>query len=141
MQADDIDAVLVTEGRSTAHPWTRKLFEDSLHAGYSAWVVRQTDQHIGHAVVLSVLDEAHLLLITIHPSWQGQGYGTQLLEYLSEQARFSGATQMFLEVRSSNRVAQAMYLNHGFAEIGRRRAYYPDADGLREDALVMRRAL
>jgi ribosomal-protein-alanine N-acetyltransferase len=41
---------------------------------------------------------------------------------------------MTLEVRESNRVAQALYAGFGFEVLGRRRAYYTD-DG--EDALIM----
>ena len=47
---------------------------------------------------------------------------------------------MLLEVRPSNGPALALYRNYGFAEIGRRKGYYP-ADGGREDALVLRREL
>lgn len=141
MCAGDLDEVTSVEREASQFPWNRALFADSLHAGYSSWVLRRDGQLVGHAVLLAVLDESHLLVISIRPAWQGQGLGSQLLEYVTERARFAGATQMFLEVRASNRVAQTMYSRHGFTEIGRRRGYYPDADGLREDALVMRREL
>jgi [ribosomal protein S18]-alanine N-acetyltransferase len=55
-------------------------------------------------------------------------------------ARELGASQMFLEVRPSNRPGQALYERHGFQRIARRRGYYPAAHG-REDALVLSRAL
>jgi ribosomal-protein-alanine N-acetyltransferase len=44
---------------------------------------------------------------------------------------------MLLEVRVSNRQALAFYSRFGFREIGRRKNYYPAADNLREDALMM----
>jgi ribosomal protein S18 acetylase RimI-like enzyme len=47
---------------------------------------------------------------------------------------------MFLEVRVSNERARRFYERNGFAEIGRRRGYYPAAAG-REDAIVMARDL
>lgn len=141
MRVEDLDAVAAVEAESARFPWNRTQFADSLQAGYSSWVARCDGSLVGYAVLLAVLDESHLLVITIRPAWQGQGLGSQLLEYVTERAQFAGATQMFLEVRASNRVAQTMYSRHGFAEIGKRRGYYPDADGLREDALVMRREL
>jgi len=141
MQTEDLDEVAAGEAESAQFPWNRALFADSLHVGYSSWVLRRGSQHVGHAILLAVLDESHLLVITIRPAWQGQGFGARLLEHIVERARQAGATQMFLEVRASNRVAQTMYTRHGFTEIGRRRGYYPDADSLREDALVMRREL
>jgi ribosomal-protein-alanine N-acetyltransferase len=45
-----------------------------------------------------------------------------------------------LEVRPSNTLAIALYLSMGFVEMGRRRNYY-QADGGREDALVLKLSL
>ncbi len=42
--------------------------------------------------------------------------------------------------RASNVAGRALYLRHGFAEIGLRRAYYP-ADAGREDAVTMEKKL
>jgi [ribosomal protein S18]-alanine N-acetyltransferase len=141
MQDADLDTVAMVEAESTRFPWSRNLFNDSLQPSYSSWILRKNGRHVGHGVLLAVLDESHLLVITIRPPWQGQGYGGRLLEHLVDRAHRAGATQMFLEVRASNRVAQTMYERHGFNEIGRRRGYYPDTDGMREDAIVMRREL
>ena len=68
---------------------------------------------------------------------QRKGVGWALLDFLCERTREAGARQMFLEVRLSNEVAQALYRRAGFRTIGRRKGYYPGRDG-REDALVMR---
>jgi ribosomal-protein-alanine N-acetyltransferase len=47
---------------------------------------------------------------------------------------------VFLEVRPSNRGAQALYTRFGFERIATRRGYYPAHSG-REDALVLTLAL
>ena len=49
-----------------------------------------------------------------------------------------GAESVLLEVRPSNLRALQVYQRYGFAEIGRRKAYYPAHNGQREDAIVMR---
>ena len=64
----------------------------------------------------------------------------QILDWLAEGARTRGACDFYLEVRPSNAAALRLYARSGFVEIGRRRGYYPAADG-REDAIVMRRTL
>jgi hypothetical protein len=48
---------------------------------------------------------------------------------------------MLLEVRPSNTRALEIYERYGFKHIGRRKGYYPAANGQREDALVMRFAM
>jgi ribosomal-protein-alanine N-acetyltransferase len=95
---------------------------------------------VGHAVLMQVLDEAHLLNISLAEAQQGCGLGAAFLAYLSDVAKGQGATRMFLEVRVSNERARRFYERNGFAEIGRRRGYYPAAAG-REDAIVMARDL
>jgi ribosomal-protein-alanine N-acetyltransferase len=87
-----------------------------------------------------VLDEAHLLNLTVAPAYQGQGYGRALLDFIAHQARSYRAGSLLLEVRPSNHRALHIYQRYGFAAIGTRRGYYP-AHNTREDAIVMRVAL
>lgn len=136
MQADEIDAVLAIERRAYPFPWTRANFADSLAAGYSAWTCRIGGERVGYAVMMLVLDEAHLLNITIAPEYQRAGYGLLAMHHLFAVARGHGAKRMFLEVRPSNASGQGLYRKLGFETIGRRRGYYPAGAG-REDAVVM----
>jgi len=140
MRPADVAAVVAIEQRIYAFPWTAGNFADSLTSGHSAWISLEDGVIIGYAVMLLVLDEAHLLTIGIAATRQGRGLGSALLAYLYDAAKADGATRMFLDVRPSNTVACALYRRDGFAEIGRRRGYYP-APGGREDALVMARDL
>lgn len=136
MRLEDIDAVLAVEQSAYPFPWTRANFADSLAAGYSAWCCRYGDVLIGYAVMMLVLDEAHLLNLTVAPEWQRHGYGTLTMHHLFNMARAHGAKRMFLEVRPSNKSGQGLYSRLGFDTIGRRRGYYPAGEG-REDAVVM----
>lgn len=140
MTGDDLDAVAEAERRIYAFPWTRGNFADSLAAGHDAWLAQENGQMIGYAVMMQVLDEAHLLNITVLPELQRGGRGSALLMHLFDRARARAVTRMLLEVRPGNLGGQALYRRHGFAEIGRRRDYYP-AHGGREDAIVMARDL
>lgn len=136
MQAGQVDIILAVENRAYPFPWTRGNFMDSLAAGYSAWTCRVAGELVGYAVMLLVLDEAHLLNITVAPEWQRHGYGTLIMHHLFGVARGHGARRLFLEVRPSNAPGQALYARMGFETIGRRRGYYPAGAG-REDAVVM----
>lgn len=132
----DLDAIMQIEPTIYSHPWTRGNFNDSLKAGHNAWVMTQDNEIIGYAVIMIVLDEAHLLNISIAAPYQKQGLGRMLLMYLIDQAKALKTENMFLEVRVSNVSAIALYEDVGFVEMSIRRGYYPASKG-REDAVLM----
>ena len=135
MTEADLDAVLKIEYAAFSHPWTRGIFLDGL-GKYQIWLMFEGEQQVGHGVVQIILDEAHLLNITVKPENQGRGLGLALLEHLMSRAYAANARECFLEVRDSNTGAFRLYERYGFNEIGRRRDYYPAVGG-REDAVVM----
>jgi ribosomal-protein-alanine N-acetyltransferase len=92
-------------------------------------------QVMGLGCLWAIVDEAHITLLAIAPSHQGQGLGQFLLIQLLYQARRRGLTTGILEVRASNQVALNLYGKFGFGVVGRRRGYY-QATG--EDALILR---
>ena len=132
----DLEQVMAIEPHIYRHPWTHGIFADSLKAGYSCWVYELDGKLIGYAVVMIVLDEAHLLNISIARDFQGCGMGRALLDHLVNVAHHHGAQIMFLEVRPSNRAALALYESMGFNEFSVRKGYYPAEHG-REDAILM----
>lgn len=138
MAPADLDDVERIEADVYAFPWTRKNFADSISSGYSAWVVRESGVLLGYCVLMMVLDEGHLLNISVAKSAQGRGVGRLLLEWTEKVAVSLGARTVLLEVRPSNPLAQGFYERHRFEKIGVRRNYYPAPSG-REDAIVMRK--
>lgn len=140
MRDADIPAVLLVEKDSYEFPWSAGNFFDSIHAGYSAWVYEVGGNTIGHAVLMTALDEAHLLNITIAPAWRRQGLGGVLLQHAIEAMRQQQVHTVYLEVRPSNHPAIELYEKYGFEAFALRKAYYPAREG-REDALVMRAML
>ncbi|QBQ39618.1 ribosomal-protein-alanine N-acetyltransferase [Pseudoduganella plicata] len=142
MAPGDLEEVVAIEQSVYPHPWTRTNFADSLKHGYQAWVLRNAARELmGYFLVMAVVDEAHLLNVAVASAWQGQGLGRFLLNQSVACARGLGMASMLLEVRPSNERALRIYRRYGFAEIGRRKGYYPAANGAREDAIVMRIAL
>jgi [ribosomal protein S18]-alanine N-acetyltransferase len=140
MQIDDLDAIMQIEPTIYSHPWTRGNFSDSLNSGYSAWILEQDNEMIGYALLMLVMDEAHLLNLSIAKPQQKRGLGRYLLEHMLKIAKNHQAVNMFLEVRPSNVSAIALYENMGFSEMAVRRGYYPSEHG-REDAVLMGLAL
>lgn len=135
MTEADLDAVLKIEYAAFSHPWTRGIFLDGLKS-YEIWLMFEGDQQVGYGVINVIIDEAHLLNITIKPESQGRGLGLLLLDKLMKRAYELNGRECFLELRASNQSAYRLYERYGFNEVGRRRDYYPAVGG-REDALVM----
>jgi ribosomal-protein-alanine N-acetyltransferase len=140
LQPTDLDVVMAIEPAIYPHPWSRGNFSDSLKAGYSCWACELDGALMGYAIMMMVLDEAHLLNVSIAKKFQGRGLGSSLLDYLIEVARGHGGQTMFLEVRPSNKAAIGLYEKFGFNEFSVRKGYYPAANG-REDAILMGLAL
>ena len=140
MTAADLDYVVMVEKTIYFHPWTRGNFSDSMAAGYHCWVAECGGEMAGYAVVMIAAGEAHLLNLSVAVPWQRRGIGREILGFAIKLARDNGAGKLLLEVRPSNEAALALYASSGFAEIARRRSYYP-AGSAREDAIVLQLVL
>ena len=102
-----------------------------------AWAI-SGPQGIKGVVWFSVVqDEAEIIDIRVGERFRRTGIGESLLTQSFEKLRLSEIRSVFLEVRSSNTGAVALYEKLGFAMMGRRKNYYKTAAG-REDALTMR---
>lgn len=140
MTEQDLHAIVDIERRSYQFPWTRNIFHDCLRHGHSAWVLETEQGIIGYGVMTVLVQECHILNLCVDPDYRGKGKGRRLLEELLIIARVHEADSAFLEVRTSNFQALALYLSEGFREIGTRRNYYPSQLG-REDAVILAKRL
>jgi ribosomal-protein-alanine N-acetyltransferase len=117
-------------------PWTLGLYLGELATteGRSYLVARDGTSVVGYAGLMVIVDDAHVTTVAVAPSHQHRGIGTRLLLVLLRDAIALGAERVTLEVRASNRSAQALYSRFGFAPSGVRKGYYVDN---REDAVIM----
>lgn len=133
-----LDSLLPVEQQAYSHPWSRGNFIDAMAAGYECQLlVDARGELLGYFVAMAVLDEVHLLNITVSPAHQRQGWARILLDALALWARQRQAQWVWLEVRESNARARTIYAAHGFQEVGLRKNYYPMHDGPREHAVLM----
>jgi len=91
-------------------------------------------QLAGFIVARLIADELHVNNVAVRPEFRGQGLGAALLQTTLAQGRKRDAKVAQLEVRAGNQPAQRLYLQCGFAVVGRRRNYYRAPT---EDALLM----
>ena len=89
---------------------------------------------LGFAGLWFMADEAHVSNIAVREVYRRQGIGERLLIATIELAIERKARFITLEVRASNKSAQALYRKYGLVEAGTRRGYYMDN---KEDAVIM----
>jgi [ribosomal protein S18]-alanine N-acetyltransferase len=88
----------------------------------------------GYIVARETAGELHINNFAVRSEFRRRGIGATLLNQVLNEARRRKAIAAFLEVRSTNHAAQALYEKCGFRAIARRANYYSEP---REDAVVM----
>ncbi|WP_041542954.1 ribosomal protein S18-alanine N-acetyltransferase [Oceanimonas sp. GK1] len=136
----DLDAMTALEHSAHVHPWSRGLLAEAFGERYFSGSLWHQGELLGYFIADRVLDESTLMNICVAPRWQGRGLGRQLLEHYFARCRALGLGWLWLEVRASNRSALGLYVATGYEESGRRRNYYPTAEG-HEDAVLMQKRL
>jgi [ribosomal protein S18]-alanine N-acetyltransferase len=121
-------------------PWSLSIFRSELRAGNHYFGAYAADGlvigYAGLSVAGRVPDaETSVHTIGVDPAWQGKGVGTALLAAMLTIAD-ELAAPVFLEVRTDNEPAIALYEKHGFVRLGMRRRYYQPSNA---DAYTMGR--
>jgi ribosomal-protein-alanine N-acetyltransferase len=119
-------------------PWPAVAFNRELASKHNHYVgARCEGTLVGYAGISRLGRtppfEYEVHTIGVDLAYQGRGIGTRLLAELLE---FADGGVVYLEVRTDNEVAIALYRSAGFEQIGLRRRYYR-ASGA--DAYTMRR--
>jgi ribosomal-protein-alanine N-acetyltransferase len=119
-------------------PWPARAFLAELEAKHIHYVAARTDDKlVGYAGIARLGRkqpfEYEIHTIGVDPAYQGEGIGRGLL---TEAAKFASGGVIFLEVRTDNQAAIALYESVGFVTVGVRKRYYRVSGA---DAYTMRR--
>ena len=120
-------------------PWPAVAFNRELASSHNHYVAARVGGTLVGYAGISRLGrkppfEYEVHTIGVDLAFQGQGIGRQLLD---ELLNFADGGVVYLEVRTDNEAAIALYRSVGFARIGLRRRYYRVSGA---DAYTMRRA-
>lgn len=111
--------------------WTKETLQSELDSPLNILCAeRREGIIIGFALGRVAADEGELFQIAVLPDYRRQGIAEKLLTKLHEEMRQRGAVCCFLEVRSRNSGAIALYEKCGYTQITVRRGYYDDDDAL-----------
>lgn len=133
---EDIDEIAALESVCFSDPWTKEMLLQSFSSPiFYSVLMEEQGEIIGYACETVLFEDAEIAIVAVAPAHRKKGLGKLLMERLENIAISRGAEQTFLEVRTSNVAALALYEGFGFEKIRTRERYY--ADG--EDAFVMRK--
>ncbi len=135
---EDLEEVYAIEIKSFVSPFSQDIFIQEITVPFARLKVLVEEgpnpRIRGYIDYWLVADEVHLLNIAVAPTHLRRGFGRLLMEDMFQEAKKIGQKSIYLEVRESNKTAQAFYGKFGFQVVGRRKGYYVDS---KEDALVM----
>jgi tRNA threonylcarbamoyladenosine biosynthesis protein TsaB len=142
MTDSDLDRVMDLAAATQHAPrWGREAWERALQPDHQPRRVAlvaeagETGTLAGFAVASVMAPEAELESIVTASAQQRSGVGRELIKALKNELRHQEVREIILEVRAGNAPAAGFYRFLGFAEEGRRPAYYADPE---EDGILMR---
>ena len=150
MLTDELDKRLATVEAVAAieaviqrqDPWSNQILNELLEQDSIQLMImnnRANDEVIGYCLYQVLFEQAEILRIGTHPSYQRQGIASQIFAKLNEVLEIQQVEALLLEVRADNTAAIALYENQGFTMIHRRKGYYQLGLQSAIDALIMQR--
>ena len=137
MTVNHVQQIAQLEKVCFSDPWSENSVASELNNPLSLWLVAVEDQTVlGYVGSQSVLGEADVMNVAVHPDFRRRHIGQVLIERLIEMLREQAVHSLALEVRVSNESAIALYQKLGFVQVGRRPNYYRNP---KEDALILRK--
>jgi len=113
-------------------PWNADDFADLKKSGCEI-VASQN----GFIVWRSVLDEAEIISVGVHPDARGAGIAIAMLGIMENEVKKNDVKKIFLEVSHINTPAIKLYEKCGFINVGTRKKYYSDGT----DAVLMQKEI
>ena len=131
MTLNDLDAISNTLISDFDDFWTYAILKDELECKNSHYIVAKLKTKIiGFAGIKVLFDEADIMNIVTKKSYRKKGIGSILLQNLIDISRNLNLTSITLEVHQENLPAITLYKKFSFEEIGLRKNYYKDKNGI-----------
>src|SRR5262245_34305980 len=142
-RSEDIPRMMeIAVHAATAALWTERAYAEFFASdpGDSSrpviLVIQENDKVAGFLAARQVAgDEWEIENLAVSGSARRRGLGSRLLGEFLNLVRDRGGSEIYLEVRESNRAARKLYEKWAFVEAGIRKSYYHNPP---EDALVLR---
>ncbi|MEG2842689.1 MAG: ribosomal protein S18-alanine N-acetyltransferase [Ruthenibacterium sp.] len=138
LEPQEAAAVAAIEAQ-VADGWSENGILSALEsAAVRCFIAKENDVVLAFCCFSLVAEEANLDALSVAAAARRRGVGTALLTFTFAALAAEDAQKIFLEVRSKNAAAIALYRKLGFAAIGTRRNFYANPA---DDAVIMEKNL
>jgi len=133
---EHIPQIRAIEELSFKQPWSEESFRNELADSLARYAVALSPEAevVGYCGYWSIVGEAHITNVAVHPLHRGRGVGRALMGWLLSDAAENGISSLTLEVREDNEPALRLYESLGFQRYGIRKNYYQIE---RKNAIIM----
>ena len=134
----DATEIAEIEARIFPDPWSERDISDTItHEGAMCFTATEGGRVVAYVIGRIIPPEGEMYRVAVVPERRQRGVGYRLLDYAMKTSRGKGLETAFLEVRSKNLPALALYRAYGFEKVGLRKGYYKNPD---DDAIIMVKA-
>ncbi len=127
----DSEKIYLLEKECFSDAWSLSSLETQLSGSNAIWVIYEENNiPVGYALGTEVCGEAELYRIAVLSEYRRKGIADKLMMDFLEKCNERGGEKVFLEVRSLNAPAIALYEKYGFERISVRKGYYGDDDAV-----------
>ena len=131
MTNSDLESIKETLETEFDDFWNYNIIKHELQSDISkVYVLRLADEIVGFAAISIVLDEAEITNIVIKKNYRGKKLSLLLIEILIKTAKDAQCSKIHLEVNGNNKIAQNLYKQFGFEQVGLRKKYYENQDAI-----------
>lgn len=132
--ATELDELIVIDKVSFISTWNKNIYSKMLNSDiYELFGGYKDGKLAGFICVSDTTDVIEIIRVAVSPKYRKQGLGEKLINFVEKKSK---REELFLEVRTSNEAAIALYFKLGFEKIGIRKKYYSDTN---EDAIIMKK--
>ena len=111
--------------------WNYNILKDELKSENSKYIIAKSNNKIvGFAGIKILFDEADIMNIVVKKDYRNKGIGSILLENLVSLSEKFCLSSLSLEVNEENIPAINLYKKLGFKNIGIRKNYYNEKNGI-----------
>lgn len=137
LDVKNVDNVISIQNNLNIHILSKENILNDINNSNFKCIVAVYDKEIIGYISFSCIFDIEIESVLVKSSYQRQGIGTLLLNYIFKFAKENKISNVFLEVRKSNIGAISLYRKLGFSNISIRKKYYENS----EDALILKKEI